>query len=251
MRVRDELLLAFLPEPPGWGDHHPGRLPGGSAPNWSLALARPLDVRMLTLVEVVVTPDDPALQHSRARVIDIDPQGVIAERLGAATVERLRAERCSSNTYNSLEMLGKALHFAIFGEAPPAPCCMLFEAFVAPAPSSVDPMSPATPGVQRPQQFRALTRASRAAQRRLKGPHVQGPRVPWVEALIGAGDFHDFLGWTSPGLTWCDVRVLHPDDGTSAWCRLRVCALTPIIKSGQDERAAEALRIFADRARPS
>ena len=203
-------VYAYLPEPPGWRDHPPGRLPSDATdPCWSLDPAPPAEgSRPLAIVEVV---DYDLFVLGTSHVIELDPVGVLAERLGDEAVQRVRRALRESRTYPSLSDLSDALLLAIFGER--GPSSWLFEAIVS--------------------------------------PHVYATRTLWDTRLLGRRKrLKTYRGReveldTSPDLACCNMDVLHPvsrppSDARRHWT-VRICQITPLVRRGLSDREAKAM----------
>ena len=212
-------VYAYLPEPPGWRAHPPGRLPPDATdPCWSLDPAPPAEgSRPLAVVEVV---DYDLFVLGTSRVIELDPVGVLAERLGDEAVRRVQRSLRESRTYPSLTDLSDALLTAIFGEH--GPSGWLFEVIVS--------------------------------------PHVYATRTLWDTRLLGRrkviGTYRErgFELDTSPDLACCNMDVLHPvsrppSDARRHWT-VRICQITPLVRRGlTDREATSALEQLLDKAR--
>ena len=212
-------VYTYLPEPPGWRAHPPGRLPSDATdPCWSLDPAPPAEgSRPLAIVEVV---DYDLFVLGTSRVIELDPVGVLAERLGDEAVQRVRRALRESRTYPSLSDLSDALLLAIFGER--GPSGWLFEAIVS--------------------------------------PHVYATRTLWDTRLLGRRkQLKTYRGReveldTSPDLACCNMDVLHPvsrplSDARRHWT-VRICQITPLVrKELTDGEASSMLQQLLDKAR--
>ena len=211
--------VAYLPEPPGWRARPPGRLAATATdPRWSYAMSAPRAhaPRPLAIVEVV---DYDLFALGTSRVLEVDPVGVLEERLGGEAVARVRRALRESRTYPTLAAASNALLSAIFGAS--APGRWVFEAVVS--------------------------------------PRVGASGTPWDARLLGHarkpathGERQYELD-TSPGLACCDVDLLHPlscppPDARGHWI-VRLCQLTPLVRRGLSDREAEAaLRRAMDKA---
>ena len=212
-------VLTYLPEPPGWRAHPPGRLPADTPdPCWSLDPAPPAKgSRPLAIVEVV---DYDLSALGTSRIIKLDPVGVLAERLGDAAVQCVRRALRDSWTYPSLATAGNALLKAIFGE--PGPSSWLFEVIVSP---------------------------HVYASRTLWNERLLGRRK-----LLATYRKREFELDTSPDLACCNMDVLHPvsrpsPDARRHWT-VRICQITPLVKRELSDREAEAaLQQLLDKAR--
>ena len=212
-------VLAYLPEPPGWRAHPPGRLPVDAAdPCWSLDPAPAVvGSRPLAIVEVV---DYDLFVLGTSRVITLDPLGVLEERLGDEAVRRVQRALRESRTYPSLSSAGDALHIAIFGE--PGPTQWLFEAIV-------------TPHVY-------------------ASPTLWDTRLLGRRKMLGTYRDREFELDTSPDLACCNMDVLHPvsrppSDARRHWT-VRICQITPLVRRGlTDREATSALEQLLDKAR--
>jgi len=203
-------VLAYLPEPPGWRAHPPGRLPVDAAdPCWSLDPAPAVvGSRPLAIVEVV---DYDLFVLGTSRVITLDPLGVLEERLGDEAVRRVQRALRESRTYPSLSSAGDALHIAIFGE--PGPTQWLFEAIV-------------TPHVY-------------------ASPALWDTRLLGRRKMLGTYRDREFELDTSPDLACCNMDVLHPvsrppSDARRHWT-VRICQITPLVRRGLTDREAKAM----------
>ena len=203
-------VLAYLPEPPGWRAHPPGRLPVDAAdPCWSLDPAPAVvGSRPLAIVEVV---DYDLSVLGTSRVITLDPLGVLEERLGDEAVRRVQRALRESRTYPSLSSVGDALHIAIFGE--PGPTQWLFEAIVTPHVYS--------------------------------SPALWDTRLLGRRKMLGTYRDREFELDTSPDLACCNMDVLHPvsrppSDARRHWT-VRICQITPLVRRGLSDREAKAM----------
>ena len=212
-------VLTYLPEPPGWRAHPPGRLPADPPdPCWSLDPAPPAEgSRPLAIVEVV---DYDLSALGTSRIVKLDPVGVLAERLGDVAVQCVRRALRDSWTYPTLATAGDALLNAIFGER--GPSGWLFEVVVSP---------------------------HVYASRTLWNTQLLGRRKQ-LKTYRG----REFELDTSPDLACCNMDVLHPvsrppSDARRHWT-LRICQITPLVRRGLSDREAEAaLQQLLDKAR--